>query len=33
LVSHIEGGIWAEVVENRVLRKLFGLKWDEVTRE
>jgi hypothetical protein len=30
-VSHIEGGTEAEVFENRVLRKLFGPKRDEVT--
>jgi hypothetical protein len=33
LVALIEGGTWLRVFENRVLRKIFGPKKDEVTRE
>jgi hypothetical protein len=29
LVSHFEGGLWTEVFENRVLRKIFGPKRQE----
>ena len=31
MVAHIEGGIRLRVFENRVLRKIFGRKRDEVT--
>jgi hypothetical protein len=30
LVAHIEGGKYAEVFENRVLRRIFGPERDEV---
>jgi hypothetical protein len=33
LVSHIEGKTWLRVFENRVLRRIFGPKRDEVTEE
>jgi len=33
LVAHIEGGTQAVGFENRVLRRIFGPKRDEVTRE
>jgi hypothetical protein len=33
LVAHIEGGTQAEVLENRVLRRIIGPKRDEVTGE
>jgi hypothetical protein len=33
LVSHTEGGTKTEVFENRVLRRIFGPKRDEVTGE
>jgi len=33
LVAHIEGRTWLRVFENRVLRRMFGPKWDEVTEE
>jgi hypothetical protein len=33
LVAHIEGGKLSEVFENRVLRRIFGPKRDEVTVE
>jgi hypothetical protein len=33
LVSHIKGGPQAEVFENRVLRRIYGPKRDEVTGE
>jgi hypothetical protein len=32
-VCHTEGGIKTEVFENRVLRRIFGPKRDEVTGE
>jgi hypothetical protein len=32
LFSHTEGGTKAEVFENRVLKKTFGHKRDEITR-
>jgi hypothetical protein len=31
LVSDIKGGTWTRVFENRVLRRIFGPKRDEVT--
>jgi hypothetical protein len=31
LVTHTEEGRWARVFENRVLRRIFGPKRDEVT--
>jgi hypothetical protein len=31
LLFHIDGGIWLKVFENRVLRRIFGPKRDEVT--
>jgi hypothetical protein len=33
LVAHTEGGTYAEGVENRVMRRVFGPKRDEVTGE
>jgi hypothetical protein len=33
LVTHIEEGTRLKVSENRVLRRIFGPKRDEVTRE
>jgi hypothetical protein len=33
LVSHTEGGTKAEVFVKRVLRKIFGPKKDDVTKE
>jgi len=33
LVAHIEGRTWLTVFENRVLRRIFGPKRDEVTEE
>jgi len=33
LVADIEGGTWLRVFENRVLRRVFGSKRDEVTAE
>jgi len=33
LVTHIEEGTRLRVFENRVLRRIFGLGRDEVTRE
>jgi len=33
LVAHIEGGTQAEGVENRVLRRIFESKRDEVAEE
>jgi hypothetical protein len=33
LVALIEGGTWLKVYENRVLRKIFGPKKNEVTGE
>ena len=33
MVCHIERGIRQRVFENRVLRKIFGLKRDEIRRE
>jgi len=33
LVAHIVGGTEAEGIENRVLKRMFGSKRDEVTRE
>jgi hypothetical protein len=33
LVAHIEGGKQAEVFENKVLRRIFGPKRNEVTGE
>jgi len=33
LVAHIEGEKYVEVFENRVLRRIFGPKRDEVTGE
>jgi len=33
LVAHIEGGTRLRVFENRVLRRIFRPKRDEVTRE
>jgi hypothetical protein len=33
LVDDIEGGTQAEVVENRMLRRIFGPRRDEVTGE
>jgi hypothetical protein len=33
LVCHIDGGTWLRVLENRVPRKIFGLKRDEITEE
>jgi hypothetical protein len=33
LVSHIKGRVRLRVFENRVLRRIFGPKWDEVTGE
>jgi hypothetical protein len=31
LVSYTEGRTQAEVFENRIMREMFGLKWEEVT--
>ena len=33
MVAHIEGRTWLRVFENRVLRRIFGPKRDEVTEE
>jgi hypothetical protein len=33
MVPHIEGGKWAEVFENRVSRRIFGPRRDELTKE
>jgi len=33
LVAHTEGGTRLRVFQNRVLRRIFGRKRDEVTRE
>ena len=33
MVAHIEEGTWAGVFENRVLRRIFRPKRDEVTGE
>jgi hypothetical protein len=33
LVTGIEGGNRLRMFENRVLRRIFVPKWDEVTRE
>jgi hypothetical protein len=33
LVSDIKGGIQTRVIENRVLRRIFGPKRDEMTGE
>jgi hypothetical protein len=33
LVTHIEGGCRLSVFENKVLRRIFGPKMDEVTGE
>ena len=33
MVAHNEGGTLAGVLENRVLRRIFGSRRDEVTRE
>jgi hypothetical protein len=33
LVCHTEGGTQIKVFENRVLRRIFGPKRDEVTEE
>ena len=33
MVAHIVGGTEAEGIENRVLKRMFGSKRDEVTRE
>ena len=33
MVADIKGGTWAEGFENRVLRRIFGAKRDEVTGE
>jgi hypothetical protein len=33
LVAHIDGGTRLRVFENRVLRRIFGPKMDEVTKE
>jgi len=33
LVAQIEGGHWLRVFENRVLRRIFGPKRDEITGE
>jgi hypothetical protein len=33
LVSHIEGGSWLRVYENRVPRRIIGPKRDEATGE
>jgi hypothetical protein len=33
LVCHFDGGTWLRVLENRVLRKIFGPKRDEITEE
>jgi hypothetical protein len=33
LVSHLEGEAQGELLDNRVLRKIFEPKRDEVTRE
>jgi hypothetical protein len=32
LVSGIKRGTWIEGVENRVLRRIFGPKWDDVIK-
>jgi hypothetical protein len=33
LVAHIEGGTFVEAFKNRVLRRIIGLRRDEVTGE
>jgi hypothetical protein len=33
LVSHPKGRVWIEVSENKILRRIFGSKRDEVTGE
>ena len=33
MVAHNEGGTWLRVFEDRVLRRIFGPKRDEVKRE
>jgi len=33
MVAHIEGGKYAEIVENRVLRRTFGPRREELTKE
>jgi hypothetical protein len=33
MAAHIKGGTLAEGVENRVLKRIFGLKREEVTGE
>jgi hypothetical protein len=33
LVSHNDGGTWLRVLEDRVLRMIFGPKRDEITEE
>ena len=33
MVAHIEGRTWLREFENRVLRRIFGPKRDEVTEE
>jgi hypothetical protein len=33
MVVKLEGGIWLRVFKARVLRRIFGPKRDEVTRE
>jgi hypothetical protein len=33
MVAHSEGGTEVEVLENRVLRRIFGSRTDEVTEE
>jgi hypothetical protein len=33
VVAHTEGGIWLRMFENRVLRRIFDPKRDEVTGE
>jgi hypothetical protein len=33
LASYVKGRAYTRVFENRVLRRIFGPKWDEVTGE
>jgi hypothetical protein len=33
LLCHIDGGTWLRVLENRVPRKIFEPKRDEITEE
>jgi len=33
LIADIEGGTWAAVFENGVLRRIFGPKKEELTKE